>query len=140
MLPILADVLPDPSSSSSIGWVLAVLFGLASGALILKQLFWRDPPLHREYVDRESYLRDREEMRSELSRNASARKTNYERLEEQGRDISSLQTQVTEQSGAIAEIAKVGRETSSKVDGVSGELKIINQQVQQIATTLIRRS
>lgn len=139
MLP-LAETLPDPNSYQSIGWVLAVLFGLATGGLVIKQLLQRDPPLHREFVDAERYNRDREEIRQELSRNASARKTNYERLEEQGRDIASLQAQVSEQSSAISEIADIGRETSSKVDAVGGQIQIINQQVQQIATSLIRRT
>jgi len=37
------------------------------------------------------------------------------------------------------ESAAIARETSSKVDGVSGQVSILNQQLQQISTTLIRK-
>ena len=135
----LAELLPDPSSYHAIGWVLAVLFGLATGALVIKQLFQRDPPLHREFVDQESYKRDREEIRQELSRNSSARKTNYERLEQLGREIASNQMEVAGQREAIAELSEITRENSSKTDTVLGELKVINQQVQQLVMSSFRK-
>ena len=36
------------------------------------------------------------------------------------------------------ESAAIARETSTKVDGVSGQVSILNQQLQQISTTLLR--
>ena len=46
MIPLLADILPDPNSYQSMGWVLAVLFALGGGLLILKQLTTRTPTLN----------------------------------------------------------------------------------------------
>lgn len=155
----LAEALPDPSSYHAVGWVLAVLFALATGALVLKQLFQRDPPLHREFadrvscekihgvlesrmgdfVDRDQYQRDRAEIMEELKRNAGARKTNYDRLEQLGREISATQAEVKKQGEAIADVGEVTRENSSKTDTVLGELKIINQQVQQIVVASFRK-
>lgn len=90
MLPI-AELLPDPSSYHAIGWVLAALFALATGALVVKQLFQRDPPLHREFVDRVSYDRDRAEIRDQLSGMEHASKISrsaiYEKLNEQRQQL-----------------------------------------------------
>lgn len=91
-MPLLAE-LPDPSAYQSLGWVLAVLFGIATGALVIKQLFQRDPPLHREFVDRVSYDRDRAEIRDQLACMESASKVSraaiYERLNEQRQQLAS---------------------------------------------------
>jgi hypothetical protein len=51
----------DPASPLSLGWLLAGLFALATGALVVKQLFTRNPPLSDEFVSRrewKSFLED----------------------------------------------------------------------------------
>ncbi len=47
--------LPDPTSAGAVGWVLAVLFGLCAGALTIKLLFQRTPPLGEEFVTRREF-------------------------------------------------------------------------------------
>lgn len=160
MLP-LAE-LPDPASPISIGWVLLAVAGavgaigglflaLNQGAEFLARFRGEKKETStteisgqpitvkgaHEYVERRAYDRDREEMRQELARNAAARKTNYERLEQLGCEIAATQAEVTSQGRAIAEVVQVSRETGSKVEKVGGQLEVINQQVQQISNSLI---
>lgn len=121
MLPF-GELLPDPSSYHAIGWVLAVLFGLAAGALVLKQLFQRDPPLHREYVDRASYDRDREETRSQLTNMEQASKFSraaiYEKLNEQSRQLA---------------------QTSEKSDLTYAQVQNLDAKMDQVLQRLPRR-
>lgn len=56
MIPPLAEIpLPDPNSYASMGWVLAVLFALGGGLLILKQLTTRTPSLEEQFVTRKEF-------------------------------------------------------------------------------------
>jgi hypothetical protein len=151
-MPPLAS-LPSPESPEAIGWLLLGIAAIAvvweKVAAIIDRYRTKESPTTRidgqpievkaagEFVDRKLYDRDREEMRQELSRNASARKTNYERLEQLGCEISATQAEVSKQGETIAEIVQVSRETGSKVDAVGGQLTVINQQVQQISNSLI---
>jgi DNA-binding transcriptional regulator YbjK len=120
-MPLLAE-LPDPSAYQSLGWVLAVLFGIATGALVIKQLFHRDPPLHREYVDRVSYDRDREETRAQLTAMEQASKFSraaiYEKLNEQSLQLA---------------------QTSEKSDLTYAQVQNLDAKMDQVLQRLPRR-
>jgi len=66
MIPLLADILPDPNSYQSMGWVLAVLFALGGGLLILKQLTTRTPTLNEEFVTRREFDRHVSDVKEKL--------------------------------------------------------------------------
>lgn len=98
---------------------LAVLFGLA---LVIKQLLQRDPPLHREYVDRVSYDRDREEIRSQLAAMEQASKYSraaiYDKLNEQSRQLA---------------------QTSEKSDLTYAQVQNLDAKMDQVLQRLPRR-
>lgn len=67
MIPILAETqLPDPSGYAAMGWVLAVLFALGGGLLILKMLTTRTPSLEEQFVTRKEFDTHVDDIKAKL--------------------------------------------------------------------------
>ena len=63
-----------------------------------------DPALHKQFVERVDYERDREEIHREFARQAVARRGVYTKIEEQGLQIAKLQTASDTQSRQLAQL------------------------------------
>lgn len=109
-------------SFTHIGIFIGCLVVLVVLALSLKQLLQRDPPLHREYVDRMSYDRDREETRAQLTAMEQASKFSraaiYEKLNEQSRQLA---------------------QTSEKSDLTYAQVQNLDAKMDQVLQRLPRR-
>lgn len=89
---------------TQIGMFIGGLVVIGGLAVVIKVLFTRQPPLHREYVDRESYKEDQDRINAEFARQARGRKEHYEKIEGMGRDIASLQTETRTQGMQLSNL------------------------------------
>lgn len=90
----------EPVSFIQIGIFIACLLILLGGAVGFKML-QRNPPLHREFVDRETYDKDQRTIAEQHRQQAVSRKAIYLELESQGKQIAALQAETSHQTRAL---------------------------------------
>lgn len=117
-MPSLAQALPDPSGYIGIGWVLAALFAIAGGALVLKHLFRADPPLHKEYVSRTEHEKFRDETALELKRHAARRAEIYDEQKRQGERLARVEEANKQQTHDLHVIKTELGDLNDRVDAV----------------------
>lgn len=115
---LLAQTLPEPSSAAAVGWFIGVLLVLAAGALIFKQLFKSDPPMHKEYVSRQEHEKHRDDMAKELARHAARRAEIYEEQKKQGEKLARLEVSTERQNQDLKTIKEELSEANERIDQV----------------------
>lgn len=100
---------------------IVVLLGIAA---TVKSLFTRQPPLHREYVDRASYEADKKKLEDEQARQSRNRKERYnlEEQREQARAaaIADLKARSEAQGEAIRQLSGEVGEMQGRIDAIPG--------------------
>lgn len=111
-------------TSTQIGIFIGCLIVLVSFASALKNLFTRQPPLHREYVDRVSYEADKKKLEDEQARQSRNRKERYviEESREQARAaaIADLKARSEAQGEAIKQLSGEVGEIQTRIDAIPG--------------------
>lgn len=85
--------MPNFTSDQFATFVAIAVFLLGAVALVFT-VFKRQPPLHKEYVDRESYTKDREQISAEFGRQARNRKELYDKVEDMSVENEKLRGEV----------------------------------------------
>jgi predicted Holliday junction resolvase-like endonuclease len=100
---------------------IVVLLGIAA---TVKSLFTRQPPLHREYVDRATYEADKKKLDDEQARQSRNRKERYnlEEQREQARTaaIADLKARSEAQGEAIRQLSGEVSEMQGRIDAIPG--------------------
>ena len=116
MLFSAATTLPDASSPEAVGWVILILLTLLNGAVAVKQLITRKPPLHKEYVSRTEHqalarkvdeLDDKIEagFASMADKSSTGREKIYNLLRKQGEDIAALRQASDTASAQVGQLS-----------------------------------
>jgi septal ring factor EnvC (AmiA/AmiB activator) len=92
-----------------VGFLIGILVGIKS---------LRTPRLQDQFVAKTDYERDRTETREELKRHATSRKSIYEKLEDQAKSISAIETSMEQHGKDLVDLTDEIKETNNRIDAI----------------------
>jgi hypothetical protein len=96
----------DPASPLSLGWLLAGLFALATGALVVKQLFTRNPPLSDEFVSRREWNSFLEDQAKRADRYTTLNDKLFAKMENMQAELKGINAAAEIRAHELTEISR----------------------------------
>lgn len=116
MTPLLAETTAANFSPAQLGAFLGIVLFILSLIIGFKKAFGHEPPLHKAYASKDDHDKLVAKMEDEFKRERLSRKGLYEKVEEQGRDIASLQTETEKQTEDLADLKAEMKDTQNRID------------------------
>jgi hypothetical protein len=144
MFPFLAEASSSPTFTAGEFYaVCGVLVFILSAIALGKKIFVREPPLHRQFMERAECEKIHAKVQNDFDHEANARRLIYKTIEAQGKDIATLK-QVDDRITRVEQAAAIRSDKlEAKLDAntiltsaIGGEVKQINQNVQLVLAAL----